>query len=264
MTEITVKPMGSGPADEAPPPGTAIVRPLRHVRAVRERYMLRFTDAAQAAASRSARAWAWALGETAIAPVTDQITDTPPSRSHIQAEVANADDRRLRGDRQSRADAAASVLRWLIGEDDHIPVRGENVGELVGGFGDIVRSREDISRRMTDAITARRLAAARSRDIEADPGDRLCGQRDADYLDGVVATLAWILGEQAESPITRTQQRELTPKVMKTERVSALDIAEQIQRPWKADRLIPVSYAYLCLTPRESMPPSHGCLAIRL
>lgn len=46
--------------DDDPPPGTAIVRPLRHVRAVRQRHLQRFSDPAQVAASRSARAWAWA------------------------------------------------------------------------------------------------------------------------------------------------------------------------------------------------------------
>ena len=61
--------------------GTAIVRPLRHVRAVRERHSQRFADPAETAASRSARAWAWALGETATAPVTDRETRSrPPAR----------------------------------------------------------------------------------------------------------------------------------------------------------------------------------------
>jgi hypothetical protein len=56
----------------------------------------------------------------------------------MEAEIAAADERRLRGDRENRADAAASILRWLIGADDHIPVRCENPGELVGGFGGVV------------------------------------------------------------------------------------------------------------------------------
>ena len=90
MTGTTVKAVDTGQADDmAPPPGTAIVRPLRHVRAVRERYLQRFTDPAEAAASRSARAWAWALGETATAPVTDRETAVPPSRSEIEAEIGD-------------------------------------------------------------------------------------------------------------------------------------------------------------------------------
>lgn len=62
----------------APPAGTAIVRLLAHVRAVRERYLQRFADPAKAAASRSAQAWTWALGEIRIAPVTDRPTATSP------------------------------------------------------------------------------------------------------------------------------------------------------------------------------------------
>lgn len=49
------------------------------------------------------------------------------------------------GARENRADAAATVLRWLIGDDDRVPVRCENPGELVGGFGDVVHSREQIA-----------------------------------------------------------------------------------------------------------------------
>ena len=115
MTGVTVKVVESGQADDmAPPPGTAIVRPLRHVRAVRERYLQRFADPAEAAASRSARAWAWALGETAVAPVTDRKTTVPPAGPRSKPR-SQADERRLRGDRENRADAAATILRWLIG-----------------------------------------------------------------------------------------------------------------------------------------------------
>ena len=122
MSGITVKVVDSGQADDmTPPPGTAIVRPVRHVRAVRERYLQRFTDLAEAAASRSARAWGWALGETPIAPVTDQATTVPPDRSAIEVEITVADERRLRGERENRADSAATILRWLIGADDHVP-----------------------------------------------------------------------------------------------------------------------------------------------
>jgi hypothetical protein len=124
MTRVTVKFAESGqPDDTVPPAGTAIVRPLRHVRAVRERYLRRFAGPAEAAASRSARAWAWALGEIAVAPVSDRKTKVPPSRTEIEAEIGTADGRRLRGDRKNRADAVALILCWLIGADDHVPVR---------------------------------------------------------------------------------------------------------------------------------------------
>jgi hypothetical protein len=240
VTEATVKRMDIGQVDDAAPPrGTAIVRPLCHVRAVREGHALRFTDPSEAAASRSARVWAWTLGESATAPVTDRQTAVPPSRSDIEAEIAEADERRLRGDRENRADAAATILRWLIGHDDHVPVRGENRGELVGGFGDVVRSPEQIAGVLAVAVEGQGRAAAKSRDVNADPDDRQFARQDADYLDGVVATLAWVLGERPETPITRMHLRELTTRDLKAERVHAEDVIEQARHPWMADRLPP-------------------------
>ena len=201
MTGVTVNRVDADRIyDEAPPAGTAIVRPLGHVRAVRERHARRFADASQAAVSRSARAWSWALGESATAPVTDRLTAVPPSRSDIEAEITAADERRLRGDEENRADAAATVLRWLIGDDDHVPVRGHDRGALVGGFGDVVRSREQITDFLALAAEGQQRAAAQSRNIDTDADDRAFARHDADYLDGVMATLSWILGERAEVP----------------------------------------------------------------
>jgi hypothetical protein len=229
--------------DEAPPPGTAIVRPLRHVQAVRERYLRRFADPAEAAASRSARAWSWALGKSTTAPVTDRVTAVPPSRADIEAEIAAADQRRLRGDHENRADAAATVLRWLIGDDDHVPVRGENRGELVGGFGDVVRSPVQITDVLVLAAEGQRRAAAKGKgmDIDAGPDDRQFAKQDADYLDGVIATLAWIRGERPDAPITRGRSRELATRDLKAERVHADDVIEQARHPWMAD-LLPSSW----------------------
>lgn len=228
--------------DEAPPSGTAIVRPLRHVRAVRERYSRRFADPAEAATSRSARAWAWALGESETAPVTDRMTAVPPGRSDIEAEITTADERRVHGDRQDRADAAATVLRWLIGEDDHVPVRGENRGALVGGFGDVVRSREQIADVLALAAEGQQRAAAQGRNIDACADDRAFARSSADYLDGVMAALSWILGERAGSPVTRAHARELTTRDLKMERAHADDVIEQSRYPWMAGRLPPPWY----------------------
>ncbi len=240
MSEATVWRVDVDQADdEQPPRGTAIVRPLRHVRAVRERYLQRFAEPAEVTASRSAHAWAWALGETAIAPVTDRRTVVPPNRPDIEVEIAAADERRLRGDRETRADAAATVLRWLIGEDDRVPVRGENRGELVGGFGDIVRSREQIAHIRALAAEGQRRAAADSRDLNADSEHRRFSQQDAGYLEGVAATLAWALGEQREAPITRLHSRDLTTRDLKRERVHAEDVIEQTNKPWLAGQLPP-------------------------
>lgn len=236
MTWVTVKLVESGQLDDtAPPPGTAIVRPLRHVRAVRERYLQRFAGPSEAATSRAARAWAWALGESAVAPVTDRKTRVPPSRTEIEAEIGTADERRMRGDRENRADAAATILRWLIGVDDHVPVRCENPGGMVGGFGDIVRSQRQIAEVAMLAVSAQRRAAAKIMDATADPDGWGLAQQDADYLDGTRMALAWVLGERAEAPITRVRPRDVTGRALKTERAYAEDVIEQGGNPWAAD-----------------------------
>jgi hypothetical protein len=243
MSGVTVRHVNVGQVDDqVPPSGTAIVRPLRHVRAVRERHARRFTGPAEAAVSRSARAWAWALGETAISPVTGRQTTVPPGHADIEAEIAVADERRLRGDRQNRADAAALILRWLIGDDEGVPVLADNPGELVGGWGDIVRSPSHIADILALAAQGQRQAAAESRNIYATPEDRQYVQQDADYLDGVAATLAWVLGQRTNAPITAARPREITTRDLKTERVHAEDVIEQARYPWMADRLPPFWY----------------------
>jgi hypothetical protein len=243
MTPATVGLVNTGQQDgEAPPPGTAIVRPLRHVQAVRARHAQQFKDPAQAAVSRSARAWAWTLGERAIAPVTDRVTTVSPSRSDIEAEIKVADERRASGDRENRADAAATILRWLIGDDDHVPVRGENRGELVGGFGDVVRTPEQIADVLALTEDGRRQTAGSIRDLAAQPEDRRLAEQRANYLDGVAATLAWVLGQQPETPITRATSREPTTRNLKTERVHAEDVIDQARSPSGADRSLPLGY----------------------
>jgi hypothetical protein len=237
MTPATVRLVDTGQFDgDAPPPGTAIVRPLRNVQAVRDRHAHQFTDPARAAASRSVRAWAWALGESAIAPVTDRSTTVPPSRSDIEAEIKVADERRASGDRDNRADAAAAILRWLIGDDDHVPIRGQNRGELVGGFGDVVRTPEQIAEVLALAEDSRRQAAVSMCDLVAQPEDRQFAQQRVNYLDGVAVTLAWVLGQRAGAPITRTRSGELTTRDLKAERVHAEDVIEQAKSTWITDR----------------------------
>ena len=243
MTGATINRVTADHDEEAPPRGTAIVRPQRHVRAVREHDAGQSAGPSEAAAeSRSARAWAWALGESATAPVTDLVTAMPPSRSDIEAEITAADERRLRGDQENRADAAAIILRWLIGDDDQVPVSGDNPGQLVGGFGDVVRSPEQMAGTLALAADGLRRAAAQSRDLDAGADARAFARQDAEYLEGVMATLAWTLGERVESPVTRARSGELTTRALKMERVHAEDVIEQSRYPWMADRLPPLWY----------------------
>jgi len=244
MTRTTVNHVDADRLDDqAPPRGTAIVRPQRHVRAVREHDATQSADPSEAAAeSFTARALAWALGESTTAPVTGRMTAVPPSRPDIETEITAADDRYLSGDQDISADAAAIVLRWLIGDDDHVPIAVENPGELVGGFGDVVRSPEQITGVLALAAEGLRQAAARGRDIDAGAGARALARKDAAYLDGVLATLAWVLGERAGSPIASPHSRELTTRVLKVQRVRAQDVIEQSRYPWMAGRLPPLWY----------------------
>jgi hypothetical protein len=223
-----VKAVDSTQAEEmVPPAGTAIVRPLQHVRAVRERYLQRFMDPVELGASRSARAWAWALGETAVAPVTDRVTSAPPDRSEIQAEIAAADERRLRGSQEDRADGAAIILAWLVGADDHVPVRCASPGELVGGFDDVVRSHRQLADIAALAAQAHRVATAKSRDIKSHPGERERAGQEMDYLNGAMATLAWASGERTAAPISHGQHPDGMAKALKRERIYAEDAIEQ-------------------------------------
>jgi len=226
--------VGQG-SDEAPPVGTAVVRPLRHVRAVRERYLQRFTGPEEIAASRSARAWAWALGECATSPVTDRRTSAPPNLEDIETEIAEADRRRLTGSRENRADAAATILRWIIGHDDHVPVGGPDKGSLVGGFGDVVRSRRYIAGVLALATAGQRSGGRTSMDTHDEAESQRFASNYAHYLQGVAATLAWVLGDCDETPISRAQGCELTTKVLKMERVHAEDLIDQAIHPWEVD-----------------------------
>lgn len=198
-------------SEDAPSSDTAIVRPMRHVRAVRERHAQQLAERSVAGESRSARAWSWVLGESVVSPVTDRVTEVPPSRADIETEIGEADERRLCGDRDHRADGAASVLRWLIGADDRVPVRGQNRGELVGGFGDVVRTPDQIARVLDDARQRRR----------AEP-------QAADYLDGLIATLEWVLAERLQSPISGQQSWPVTTGRLKQERIHAEDLIQQV------------------------------------
>ncbi len=204
--------------EDAPPAGTAIVRPMRHVKAVRERHAEQLAARSPDGESRSARAWSWALGETPIAPVTDRVTVVPPSRADIEVEIGQAEERRLRGDREHRADGAATLLRWLIGEDDHLPVRGPNRGELVGGFGGVVRSPAEIA----DLIGKTSRSTCQPNDSTAN-----VSLSDSDNRGGFTATLIWVLSRDTRAPISGELIPRPTTHDLKVERLGARDMIER-------------------------------------
>jgi hypothetical protein len=221
MTERTsnqAEPAAVG--EDAPPVRTAIVRPLRHVRAVRQRHLEQLAGRSADGESRSARAWSWALGETATAPVSGRTTAVPPGRPDIAAEISEADDRRLRGDHEDRADGAATVLRWLIGDDDHLPVSVPDKGVLVGSFGDVVRSPSQVASAVAGLSSPEHQGERR--------GNDLANQHD--FRDGALATLSWIQNRRAHSPIGGTQAKDLTTRDLKVERLCALDLVEDVAR----------------------------------
>jgi hypothetical protein len=209
----------------SPPEGTAIVRPRQHVHAVRERHLEQLAGSSLAGSSRSARAWEWALGETDIGPVTGRITSVPPSRVDIEAEIAEADERRLRGDREGRADGAAAVLRWLIGDDDHLPVRGPNRGELVGGFAEVIRSPGEIAE----------LIGALSRHD---------GPAEREFRQGAIAMLTWVVDRNVGAPVTGARTRELTTAHLKSERLHAEDLIQQGIAPASAPVMTQPGHSY--------------------
>ena len=92
------------------------------------------------------------------------------------------------------------------------------------------------------AAQGQRQAAAQGRDLDAGADARAFARQDADYLNGVIATLAWVLGERAGSPITNAHSPELTTRDLKMQRVHAQDVIEQSRYPWMADRLPPLWY----------------------
>jgi hypothetical protein len=102
----------------------------------------------------------------------------PPSRPDIEAEITAADERRWRGDQNNRADAAAIILRWLIGDDDQVPVSSSNPGQLVGGFGDVVRLPEQIAGTSALAAEGLRRAAAEGRNLDAGADTRAFARQE--------------------------------------------------------------------------------------
>jgi hypothetical protein len=54
--------------------------------------------------------------------------------------------------------------------------------------------------------------------------------------------LAWVLGQQPESPITHVRLDELTTRDLKAERLGAEDVIEQASQSWMADRLALLRY----------------------
>ena len=147
----------------------------------------------------------------------------------------------MRGDSENRADAAATILRWLIG-DDRVPVHTENPAELVDGFGDVVRSQDQIAAILVLASAGHEGATTSGRDVNADrtPGGAL--SRTATTSTGWRRRLPGSSASGPRAPITHSRPRELTTRDLKAERVHAEEVIEQARNTGMIGRLPPPSF----------------------
>ena len=202
MTTVTVKNVDASQADDmAPPPGTAIVRPLRHVRAVRERTR---SGSLIPPRLRPRVRLARGPGRWESTPPRRSLTGRrrfrpagPTSKPRSPPRTKGACAATARTGQTPPRPSCAGLSATMTMSRSGTTI----VGELVGGFGDVVRSRKQIADVLAIAAEGRQRATAIVRNIDAGSGrPGASPQQDADYLDGVVATLAWVLGEQAEAP----------------------------------------------------------------
>jgi hypothetical protein len=182
-------------------PGAAVVRPRHHVEAV-SRDATRAADEIAAEDRKEPTYFipnviSWALGEQDQAPYTGKPTPSGASRADVQAELAacraylqSTPWSEEASTAISRARNTLEILEWLTGAYDKPPTyrRETKPGNLVGGRGLIVRPYLEIQRMILMARA--KLAAGQT-----------SHSLGADWHQGVIATLEWVLGDRAESPV---------------------------------------------------------------
>ena len=125
----------------------AIARPRPHIEAVLAQ-SLRETGPD----GRTALAWAWALTGSRPSPVTLSLAPgRPPSRPEIlaEADAEPAGSTALPGvpaDFCDQLRETRSVLAWLAGSSDEIPVDDDHRGRFIGARDDYGRTDDDIRR----------------------------------------------------------------------------------------------------------------------
>jgi hypothetical protein len=188
--------------DEVPP---AITRPRHQVEAVHAQSLIEVgTD------GRAALAWEWTLTGTRPSPVTLSLPiGRPPSRDEIVAEATAEPEGStappgVPSDYCDQLGEARSVLAWLAGESDEIPVDDDNRGRFIGARDDYARTDDDI-RGVRDH--ARRGLEACDLPDPMDPADARipwqwnAGWMNAAWLRGVRDLLDWVLDDRAASPL---------------------------------------------------------------
>jgi hypothetical protein len=180
-----------------------VVRPRTHIEAVR-------ADSIQAAGRVAARTGAqpgslvtdaisWALGQHSESPFAGQRAPSGASPADIDGELRECRSfleqtpwSAETADRIDQAQVVIDLLEWLTGTSDVPPTycRETEPGDLVGGRGRIVRADADI----------RRILALAQANIMSGQTSYALG---TDWHQGIIATLRWVLGDRALTPIRR-------------------------------------------------------------
>jgi hypothetical protein len=187
------------------PLSPAIVRPRQHVEAVLAQSLREAGPR-----GRAALAWAWALTGSRPSPVTLCLAPgCPPSRHEILAEAAAEPEGStappgVPADFRDQLRQTRSVLAWLAGVSDEIPVDTDNRGRFIGARGDYARTDADI--RAVHEHALRGLAVCDLPEPLSAADARHPWRWDpawmtAAWLRGVRDLLGWVLGDLPAAPL---------------------------------------------------------------
>jgi hypothetical protein len=159
---------------------------------------------------RTALAWEWALTGTRPSPIILSLPPgIPPSRSEILAEAEAEPEGStappgVPTDFCDQLREARSVLAWLIGDSDQIPVDDENRGRFIGARSDFARTDAYIREVRDRALTGLKvcdLPEPLARDDARRPWRWRAEWMNAAWLRGVGDLLDWVLGDRIASPL---------------------------------------------------------------
>jgi hypothetical protein len=188
--------------DPLPP---AITRPRQLVKAVLAQSLHE-----TGTQGRTALAWEWALTGTQPSPVTlTTAPGRPPTREQILAEAeAEPEGATARPgvptDYCDQLREVRSVLAWLAGATDEIPVDDENPGQFIGAGDGYTRTDAEIRQVRDNARLGSEQSAFPNPMTPHDaalPWTWPAGWMDGAWCQGVRDLLDWVLGERAGSPL---------------------------------------------------------------
>jgi hypothetical protein len=227
----------------------AITRPREHVQAV-----LTHSLAETSSEGRAALAWTWALTGTRPSPITlSPAPGRPPAREEIRLESQAEPETSpappgVPADYHDQLAETRSILAWLIGTTDEIPLDDDQRGRFIGARDDYARTDHDI-RAVLNA--AQRSLVRFDLPGQIDPADAANPwQWDASWMNaawnrGVRDLLGWVLGDKPTSPLTRRPVRWPDTYELTYEESAASDVIAQ------GRGMLPVD-------PRRYPPPQYG------